>query len=217
MKNHKTFKGFTLLELIVAIIVIGVVVTAIPALLARSGSAQETNLQEKSFFNAFALITLIQTQEWDENNTKGDNYYKVLTAENGDSYLKCSRKGTKLLDNDSGADCASDDNKTSHIGVDSGETEGNESTYDDIDDFNGFSTLVNDINLSVSVRYLNDSPTNSYSDKNIYFNEDNTKVTGTNMKYVELNVTKKDTGELISVLKYSTSNIGMVKIESRNE
>jgi type II secretory pathway pseudopilin PulG len=218
MKNLKKY-SFTLIELVVAIVVVGIVVTAIPALLNRGASIQETNLKEKSFFNAFALLTLIQTQEWDENNTKDDNYYKVLTAENGDSELKCSRIGTVLLDNDSGADCANTNHKTSAIGVDSTETKGDESTYDDIDDFNEFYTVVDDINISVSVRYMDDGVTNGvdYSAKNIYFSESDAAVSGTNLKFVVLSVRKVDTNELISVLKYTTSNIGMVKIESRNE
>jgi type II secretory pathway pseudopilin PulG len=213
MKNLKK-SSFSLLELIVAIVVVGISVTAIPALLTTSNSMQETSIKEKSFFNAFSLITLLQMQEWDENNTKGDNYYKVLTAENGDSELLCSRKGVIQLDNDSGAVCASDNNKTSGIGVDD-EVAGDESTYDDIDDFNGYSTIVQDVNISVSVRYMDEE--NSYSSSYIYFSENSNVVSGTNLKFVIVDVTNKDTKELISRLKYISSNIGMVKIESRNE
>jgi type II secretory pathway pseudopilin PulG len=214
MKNLKKY-SFTLLELIVAIIVVGITITAIPALLNRTTAMQETAIQEKSFFNAYALLTLIQTQEWDENNTKGNNYYKVLTADNGDSELLCIRNGISQLDNDSGAVCATDNNKTSPIGVDD-ETEGNESTYDDIDDFNGFSTTIDDINISVEVRYISDS--GDYSSKNIFFNDESAAATSnTNIKFITLTVKNKNTNALISVLKYSTPNIGMVKIESRNE
>ena len=212
MKNLKK-SSFTLIELIVAIIVIGVVVTSIPMLLATSSNVLETNQKEKSFFNAYALLNLLQTEEWDENNTAGDNYYKVLTSDGGDSELNCTRSGVVQLDNDSGAVCASDNNKTSAIGVDSGEDD--VSKYDDIDDFNGFSLKVSDFNMSVSVRYMVDSA--DYTAKHIFFNENNSPTNSANLKFVEVNVSNKDTHELIAVIKYISSNIGMTKIESRNE
>jgi len=214
MKNHKK-SSFTLLELIVAIVVVGIAITAIPMLLNVSSNAQKINIEEKSFFNAFSLLTLIQTQEWDENNTQGDNYYKVLTSDNGDSELKCIRKGVAQLDNDSGAICASDYNKTSAIGVDATEDENNVSTFDDIDDFNHYSTIANETNITTTVYYLNDNI--DYSSKNLLFEGDGNKVSDSNIKMVELNITNKDTHQIIAVLKYITSNIGMVKIESRSE
>lgn len=213
MKNLKK-SSFSLIELVVAIVVIGIVVTAIPMLLSNVSNNQETNLQEKSFFNAFALVTLIQTQEWDENNTKGDNYYKVLTSDNGDGNLTCIRKGVKQLDNDSGAICATDNNKTSVIGVDADENKSDVSTFDDIDDFDGYSTIVSDINITVKVNYVDDKT--DYSSKNIFFNELSNSQ-DSNIKRMELNITNKDTKEVIAILRYFTSNIGMVKIESRNE
>jgi prepilin-type N-terminal cleavage/methylation domain-containing protein len=212
MKNLKKY-SFTLIELMVAIIVVGIVITAIPALLNRVSHIQETTIKNEYFFNSFALVSLIQTQEWDENNTQDDNYYKVLTAEGGDSELKCIRKGVKQLDNESGADCATDNKSTSTIGVDSGENSIDE--YDDIDDFNGYSTIVKEANISVDVKYWDDSE--DYSGKNIYFSENDNPASGTNVKLVEVNVTNKNTHELMARLKYFSSNIGMVKIESRNE
>ena len=220
MKNLEKY-SFTLLELIVAIIIVSIAMTAIPALLGRVASTQEVSIQEKSFFSAYSLVVLLQMQEWDENNTKGNNYYKVLSAENGDDELLCEngtpRTGVSELDNDSGAICA-EGNTTSHIGVDpdGNETDGDESTYDDIDDFNGYSTIAGDVNISVGVRYIKDET--DYSKKHIFFT-DETKdtITDTNMKFVELNITDKNTHKLLSALKYTTSNIGAVKIESRNE
>jgi type II secretory pathway pseudopilin PulG len=212
MKNLKKY-SFTLIELIVAVIIVSIVITAIPALLSRVSDIQETTSKDKYFFNSFTLLTLIQTQEWDENNTKGDNYYKVLTAKGGDSELKCDRSGTLAFDNDSGADC--DDNTTSHIGLDDGENKDDVSTYDDVDDFNGYSdgNLTN-YDLNISVKYISDNA--DYSAKNIYFNETFGSASGTNVKKIELNVTDKK-GNLIAVLGYYSCNIGAVKIKSRND
>ena len=215
MKNRKKFKAFTLIELIVAIIIVGITITAIPALLSSTGHLEEANLQEKSFFNAFSLLTILKMEMWDENNTKGDNYYKVLTSQNGDSELNCTRKGVIELNNSSGAVCADNDKYTSHIGLDSGEDENNESTFDDIDDFNNYITQVQDVNLSVRVVYADDSQ--DYTKKVIFFNETATSKKDSNVKKIELKVVNAKTGEVISVLRYFSSNIGMTKIESRFE
>ena len=212
MKNLKKC-SFTLIELIFAIIIVGISVTAIPMLLTTSTNSIDTVSKETSFFNAYALLTLIQTTEWDENNTKDDNYYKVLTANGGDSELKCDRNGTLAFNNDSGADC--DDNTTSHIGLDDGEDENNVSSYDDIDDFNGYSDgNLEKYDLNISVKYISDN--SDYSAKNIYFNETFGSASGTNVKKIELNVTDKK-GNLIAVLGYYSCNIGAVKIKSRND
>jgi len=212
MKNLKK-SSFTLIELVMAIVVIGIVITSIPMMLNTTTNIEEINSKERSFFNAFALITLIQTQEWDENNTISDNYKKVLTAENGDDELKCLRNGTIQLANESGADC--DDNTTSHIGIDTGEDENDVSTFDDVDDFNNYSLVVNDINITLKVRYMDDLA--DYSAKNIYFNENNNIISGTNLKFIELNITNNLNHKNIAILKYITSNIGNVKLRDPDE
>jgi len=212
MKNLKK-SSFTLIELVVAIIIVGIAVTSIPMLLNTVSKTQETNMKEQSFFSAYSLLNLMQTQEWDENNTVGDNYYKVLTSLNGDNELICTRKGVEELNNSSGAICASDNNKTSSIGPDTGETD--ISLYDDIDDFNNYSTNIGDVNISIQVHYMNDNA--SYNAKTISFNAETITNTDSNIKLVELNVSDSKTHKLIARLKYFTSNIGMIKIESRDE
>jgi type II secretory pathway pseudopilin PulG len=212
MKNLKK-SSFSLLELIIAIIVVGIAITSIPMLLKTTTNNQALNLEEKSFFSAFSLLNLIQTQEWDENNTKDDNYYKVLTSNDGDTELKCTRLGVLELNNSSGANC--DDNTTSHIGLDDGEDKDDVTTYDDIDDFDGYSTIINNFKFNVHVRYMNDN--SDYSAKNIFFNENSSSINNSNLKFLEINITDKSNNKLIAVLKYTASNIGMTKIESRSE
>ena len=211
MKNLKK-SSFTLIELLMAIIIVGIAVTSIPMILAAISRGTEVTTKSDSIYNAYTTLALVESLDWDENNTKGDNFYKVLTADNGDSELKCERKGTKELDNESGADC--DDNKTSHIGVDDGEDETNSSTFDDVDDFNGYEVdNLTKYNIRVGVYYVNDNA--DYSAKNIFFNDTYSKSSGTNIKVVEINVTKKN-GDLIMVIRGESDNIGAVKIYSKN-
>jgi len=214
MKNLKK-SSFSLIELVIAIIIVGIAVTSIPMLLNSSSKGIENNLESSIFYNAYSTLAIIENLYFDENNTKGDNYYKVLTADGGDSELKCIRKGTKELDNESGADCASDDNKTSHIGIDTGENANDSTTFDDVDDFDGYSiTNLANYNIDVSVAYIQDNA--DYSAKNIFYNDSLTPSNNTNIKEIELNITDKH-GNLISIIRGKSFNIGAVKIYSRSD
>ena len=210
MKNLKKY-SFTIIELIFAIVVIGIVSTSIPMLLTTSTNIQETNMKEKSFFNAYSTLNLIQVQAWDENNTQEGKYKTILTADNGDSELLCQRKGIQQLNRNLGAVCATEDNKTSTIGPDKDENSSED--YDDMDDFNDYSTEVGDFNISVNVKYISD--TSDYSQKNIYIDmTDESSQSDTNIKLVKVNVSDKNTKELISVISYIAPNIGASKIKS---
>ncbi len=212
MKNLKKY-SFSLLELVVAMVIVGISVASIPMLLNTVSNNFSTSSKESSFFNAYALLNLIQKENWDQNNTKGDNYYKVLTSTNGDVALKCPRNGVLQLNNNSGAECATADNNTSAIGPDGGEI--TISDYNDIDDFNGYSTTVDGYSLSVSVFYVADNA--NYNSKTIFFNQTNTPLShDSNIKLINVDV-NDSAGNLVAKLKYFSSNIGMVSIESRNE
>jgi type II secretory pathway pseudopilin PulG len=212
MTNLKKY-SFTLIEIIIAMIVVGIAVTAIPMLLNTSSDNLSTSLKEDSFFNAYSTISLIQTLNWDENNTKNDNYYKVLTSFNGDSELKCERKGTKQLDNKSGGDCS--DDTVSYIGIDNGEDKDDVTTFDDIDDFNGYKIdNLSKYKMKIAVYYIDD--TADYSKKNIFFNN-NKKVThDSNIKQIELNITDKN-DKVFSIFRFESCNIGKRKVYSRDD
>jgi type II secretory pathway pseudopilin PulG len=214
MKNLKKC-SFTIIELIVAMVVIGIAVASIPMLLSSVSQSSSTNLKSNSFYNAYSTLALIESMDLDENNTNNDNYYKVLTADNGDDELKCIRKGTKQLDNKSGADCATENNKTSSIGPDDGEIDSTD--YDDIDDFDGYEVNTSDYNITVSVKYVEDKT--DYSAKNIFYNDTSKASSDTNIKEIELKVYKvyNKKSELISIIRGKADNIGAVKIYSRND
>jgi type II secretory pathway pseudopilin PulG len=212
MKNLKK-SSFTLIELVISMVIVGITIVSIPMMLATVSQSVDTSMKSNSFFSAYSTLSLIESMEWDENNTKDDNYYKVLTADNGDSELNCTRNGTKQLDNESGADC--DDNKTSTIGIDDGEDADDSSTFDDVDDFNGYENDdLASYNFKVGVKYVQDNA--NYSDKNIFYNDDLTTSNNTNIKEIEINITDKN-GTLISIIRGESFNIGAVKIYSRND
>jgi type II secretory pathway pseudopilin PulG len=219
MKNLKRYKAFSLFEIIVSIIVLGIIATAFPLILQSVTQTAKTVTKEETVFNEMSLMSMILQYYFDENNTMGENFYKDLNASGGDSellinsyspYSKYSRIGKAEFNNNELRSGSSDD--VSDIGIDKGENKNDISTYDDIDDFNGYSQLRNGVNLTVSVYYIDDNAT--YSDKEINFTykyEYKSSITHTNIKLIKI-TGKSNDGNI--TLFYPTCNIGASKFLS---
>jgi len=217
MKNQKNFKAFSILELVVSIIVLGIIAATFPLILQNITQSAKNVGKEEVVFNEFSLIQMILPYYFDENNTQNDNFYKDLNITNGDSELlnnyysdntKAAREGKSQFNNNLFRGGSSD--KGSHIGVDAGEIEGNVSTYDDIDDFNNFSETIHGVRLTVNVYYISDET--NYSDQNISFNYNyNSSGHNTNIKLIKVS------SDNHIILYYPTCNIGASKFLSLDE
>ena len=221
MKSQKKSKAFSLIEIIVSLIVIGIVASTFPIMLQTSVNTSKSSAKEEVFYQEFSLLQLINSMYFDENNTVDDNYYKDLNATKGDDELKIktysnelNRVGKHQMNNN---DLRSGSSYTlSHIGVDAGEIEGNDSTYDDIDDFNNFSESVlsyGNIELHVKVSYIKDET--NYSANNINFKFDYSNIGhNSNIKLITIYTVLDDKNITIS---YPTMNIGESKYLSLEE
>ena len=222
MKNPRKSKAFTLIEILVSLIVIGIVAVTLPIMLQTSTNTIKTAAKEEVFYQEFSLLQLINTMYFDENNTKGDNFYKDLNATNGDSELyiikysqgEYNRIGKHQMNNNilrSGSNLT-----VSPIGVDPGEVFGDDSTYNDIDDFNGFEenlTSFGKVTLKVKVKYITDDA--NYSSNNIKFDFNYSSDTNfTNIKLIQISTTV-DSQEIN--LSYPAMNIGESKYLSLEE
>jgi len=217
MKNQKNYKAFTLLELIISIVVLGIVATAFPLILQTLTQTSQSVNKEEVVFNELSLMKMVLPYYFDENSTKDDNYYKDLNITNGDSELLINyssqntgdaREGKAQFNNNDYRSGSSD--RASNIGVDAGEVEGNSSTYDDIDDFNNYSEVVHGVNLTINIAYIDDSA--NYSDENISFTYNNTPVNHhTNIKLIKI------TSDNNISIYYPTCNIGASKFLSLDE
>ena len=221
MKRQKIYKAFTLFEVLISIIIIGIVMTSFPIIFQTMTSANKQVLKEEVFFQEFTILSLINARYFDENNTIGENFYKDLNATGGDSELlndsistfagKTSRIGKTDFNNNILRSGSID--TTSAIGLDTGEKANDVSTYDDIDDFNGYSESFLNNDIYVNVKYIDDNAT--YSDQNITFNLNyNSVANNTNIKLITIWC---DTGDTNITLKYPTSNIGASKFLSLEE
>jgi len=227
MKNLKRFKAFSLLELVVAIVVIGIVSTTFPILLENIVKSTKNASKEEIFYQEFSLLQLINAMYFDENNTIGDNYYKDLNASDGDSELslvertqnfsgRVNRIGKYQLNNNKFRSGAEKNNSVSIIQKD-GEEKNDSSKFDDIDDYNEFNQSVGsnygDIILKVKVKYIDDETDYSDNDINFTFNLDNEK-NYTNIKLITITTQIEDSNITLS---YPAMNIGGSKFLSLDE
>ena len=87
MKSLKKYKAFSLFEILIAIVVLGVVLAAFPAFFTSSINTAKISLKEEIFFQEAAILDMINQRYFDENNTIGSNFYKDLNASSGDDEL----------------------------------------------------------------------------------------------------------------------------------
>ena len=237
MKNQRKYKAFTLFELIISIIIIGIVMSSFPFIFKSTVQTSKNIIKEEVFFEEFTLLQLVNTRYFDENNTIGDNFYKDLNATDGTHHgddelaiIKNTVSGKFSGDYCRKGKCqfnnnilrSGDANTTSAIQVDtaSGEVVGQTSTYDDIDDFNDYNQTINYITVNnnhpkmyVNVAYISDNA--DYSSNNIDFNFTYSPVSRyTNIKLITVWCKIGDTN---ITLRYPTSNIGASKFLSLEE
>ncbi|WP_458699551.1 type II secretion system protein [Sulfurospirillum sp. 1307] len=184
-------KGSSLIELVIAIVVMGIAVTVLPIILT---TVLQNNLHvkvvEDEIASGITRFKTITTGWWDEN-TKISK--KILHVQSGDSELD-SRPG--LIEADGRRKFG--DLNASSIGMDSNETA---YSIDDIDDLDGnvssYATASGNYPLNVtstiSVNYLND--TNNYANPITFdINVSNISVNSTNIKLItnQINIQNVD-------------------------
>ncbi|WP_024788049.1 MULTISPECIES: type II secretion system protein [unclassified Lebetimonas] len=215
MKNQKNYKAFSLFEIVISIVVLGIIAATFPLILESVFKTAKTVTKEETVLNEMSLLTMILPYYFDENNTLGDNFYKDLNASNGESellinfnsiYTGPARRGKAEFNNNifrSGSSLG-----VSDIGTDSGEN--NISAYDDIDDFNNFSEMINGVNLTVRIYYIEDNA--SYNDQNLSFSYNYNNIANkTNIKLIKI------TSDNNVTIYYPTCNIGASKFLSLEE
>lgn len=82
--------AFSLIELVLAIVIIAISVMTIPLMLSQSGNNDSFSLIQESILAARTKMGNVLTYEWDRNSTIGtgtDTYIRVLDVVNGDNDL----------------------------------------------------------------------------------------------------------------------------------
>ncbi len=214
-----TRKGFTLIELIVAIVVISIALMSVPLLLSQANKSNEFNINQEAILAGATKIGDILTYPWNESNAS--QTLQVFDVTQGDNNL------SRYPDNTS----------TRRIGhfkenyrrkfysqiTQASLILGHENTndFDDIDDFNGITEsitnggvgdYIKDFNITTTVKYIDDNATYSSSPL-LNMNINTIGVTpSTNLKMVEVKVVDTTNNEHITTLRAFSANIGSYEL-----
>jgi len=160
-KSYHHRRAIAMIELIFAIVIMGITLMSAPMLISTSAQSTYTSLQQESIAAAAVQINTIMSTEWDSNDANTTTGSPVLQTGSAtivncivDSYLPGVTAATGRYCNKTGFPVLA----ASAIG-----TEGTEGTYyDDVDDYNARAYTVSVYNAEAYTTTQGD-----YIDKNI--------------------------------------------------
>jgi len=225
-------KAIAMIELIFAIVIMGIVLLSVPNIISLSAQSGYISLQQEAIATAASQMNLLMTKQWDENNvedtTTGITSVAILNVSNGTPSLDKPRKGAKTR---TFTLAGGGEKSATPIGAEAND-------FDDIDDMNGTSMTLRDfsntsvsegdiidtnITISTTVAYANDS-TSTASDYNtsntIQYNFNPSSVPPTtNIKSIMTQLTTNNPAiELSKNIKLQafTANIGSYTVSKRD-
>ena len=204
-------KAASLIELVIAIVVMGIAVMTLPMMLSQTQKNNEFTLKQEVILAARTKLGDILTYRWDKNSLVNDRIV-VLQVTNGDPALDPSDETRRIghIPGNKRRKFSFENNASTAFG---------DSNITDIDDFDGVSiglTLIKanldyrftDLNMSTTVQYVSDIPAGSatYDDQNLSYDFPITSATSsTNIKMITLETTAE---ESTFTLRAYSSNIG---------
>jgi hypothetical protein len=230
MRNSILRPAIAMIELIFAIVIMGIALMSAPTLISTAASSVSVALQQEGINEAASRVNMILTYPWDQNDTNDSCIPPVLHVTAGDNELDGNtttgrRGGVPLGTNSRTFKCGSDDLNASSIGQ---EVNG---TIDDIDDFVG-TTLVSvgggtggkdyieqtTVNIATTISYINDNAL--YSNTSFSYAPGGAVAAGqtSNIKHITVTLTSSSgINELNKtiILRAFSCNIGGIEYESR--
>jgi len=241
MKTQR--KAIAMIELIFALVIMGIVMMSAPMLISQSQKSTVVVLQQEAIAAGASDLNMILSRHWDEADTNVTLGAPVVIVTAGDAELNSPRAGTPASSNRNffpgNEQNATTANRFGPLVSATLENDDANSSYDDIDDFastNGSGTLVvadtalrgdlvdtaantgsQGMVFSTNIDYVDDADA-GFQSATIDYDIDDTAVAGTtNVKMITLTITT-DSGieelEKKIVFKAFSSNIGTYILES---
>ncbi len=231
MKQIYLRPAIAMIELIFAIVIMGIVMMSAPMLISTASNSTSVVLQQEGINQAVSRITMMLSHPWDEADTNDSCIPPVLGVTNGDSELEyidftldpTRRHGVPLATSSRKFNsCGTKLNASVTLGADGGD-------LDDIDDFANSGSLAlienaggryigkGSANINTSITYGSDSA--NYSNGGIspiVFTPSNGTATS-NIKNIDVNVTTYIGTELEStiIMHAFSCNIGGIAYERK--
>ncbi len=227
-KKVKSRRAIAMIELIFAIVIIGITLMSVPNLVHQASESGYTTIQQESIAAAASDLSLILSREWDEVGTSDEFHTPILNTTDGTPSLGFPRLGGR-----------SRTFATSLGGADlNASTIANDGDFDDIDDahaqiaelhlIDGTQDLIDvDINITATVNYVVDASntgdnwdSNSAPVFNSPFTPTGSPLSNTsNIKLINLKLTSNSPVEELAdkeiVFTAFSCNIGSYKLERR--
>ena len=214
-------KAASMLELIIAIVVMGIAVMTLPILLLKTQSNNAYALQQEIILAARTKMGDTLTYRWDQNSLVNYKIFVLMT--NGDSDLNVSSDGIRRVGHVRGnkrRKFSSDLNSSTAV-ANLGPDPLGSNNLDDIDDFNGKTAVLvipaqtttldyhfKDFNLTTTVVYISD--TASYNNQNLTFTFDGNESTHANhtTSIKRLTLSVKGSNNTPFIIRSYSCNIG---------
>jgi type II secretory pathway pseudopilin PulG len=220
-------KAMSMIELVFAIVIMGIVVMSLPLVLSQTQNSNSFALRQEVILSIKTKLSYILSYQWDQYTYDSTaDIERVLTipasADTATDFNTSTirRKGHVLAD---GRRRLWDDLNVSTTKA----TFTTDTANDDIDDFNGKSetktiTALDDfifnVELNSTVSYIKDTLSNgTYATSNaitFIFNPDNNTTNSTNIKMIKVSATANGIENPISMYAFS-SNIGQSKVTKK--
>ncbi len=237
--------AIAMIELIFAIVIMGIVMMSAPMLISTATQSTYAAIQQEGINEAASRVQMIMGYAWDENNVDDEYRPPILNVTSGDpAFVKVlyidgnsteRRVGIPMTSHRtfilSDANSSTDLNASTTLGDESGDA-------DDIDDFIGDISLTsiaettddNDIdyvekitvNINTAIAYnIDNENSGNYDQSTINFTPFDDNVTGTtNIKSITVTLTSTDTAnadilEKTIVLHAFSCNVGGYRFEER--
>jgi type II secretory pathway pseudopilin PulG len=227
VKDIKKKRAIAMIELIFALVIMGIVLMSAPMLIHQSIKSSNVALQQEAIAAASSQTAIILSMHWDEKNTQAGNSLILETNRTSFNFPPAGlMKGIVQLPNMRSFDINNSKHPT--ISTDFGK-DSNETTYTDFDDVDDYHN--SDFGL---ILFNNESTTadiGEYVDTNIsikttirYTQENNVSkniITGSfsNIKFIKVNLTSNQTDvpelEKNITFKAFSCNIGTYAISGK--
>jgi len=230
-------KAVSLIELIIAIVVMGIAVMSLPLILTQTQSNNALALQQEAILSTKAKIEFISSYPWDQNSWDGTgSIFRVLDTTDSPS-----------ADNAFDVNTTTDIRRIGHIQTDkrrrlwdvgnANRAPNNEVTAapneDDIDDFNNHTdnniTIADPtqmdyifaLTMTPEIVYLRDTAIGGYNGTTVQFDFDATNTETntskpTNIKMITVRTVSQVGNDVNVSLRSFASNIGQSKISKRD-
>lgn len=222
-------KAISMIELVIAIVVMGIVMATIPMFLLQGEQSDELAIQQEAILMAQSTLNLVLTNEWDHNTYNPTLFHSaVLDVANGDPELNRVGATTRRVGhvNQNRRRKFFPDSQllptrsATNIGKEGAETL---FTANDIDDFHGETTTVQralgtmqnrllEFSIATNVLYVSDRAT--YLDSVLNDFDFNTVPANarTNIKMIQVNVQGLERLDTNITLRAYASNVGESQI-----